>query len=151
MKKLFAAFLVSASLLACSNNKEHSENTSSATVEEKHDEHATTEGLVLNNGAKWKADSPTVRNVAMLQETVEKANTGSLENYQQAAGQLQDGLNKMIKECKMKGADHDALHQWLEPLLTKNKALQTATTVENASAIFSDIRKQVSLFPNYFE
>jgi hypothetical protein len=151
MKKLFAAILITASLLACSNNKEHSEHTGSAAVEEKHEDHATTGGLVLNNGAKWKADSPTVRNVALLQETVDKANSGSLENYQQAAGQLQDGLNKMIKECKMKGADHDALHQWLEPLLAKSKVLQTATTVENASAIFSDIRKQVSLFPTYFE
>jgi phage-related tail protein len=31
----------------------------------------------------------------------------SLSDFQTAAGELQTGLDKMIKECRMQGADHD--------------------------------------------
>ena len=32
----------------------------------------------------------------------------------------------------MKGPDHDALHQWLEPLLEETKVLKNTTKVESA-------------------
>ena len=69
-------------------------------------------------------------NVALLKVIVSGTKKENLENYIQTAEQLHDGLNKMINECKMKGADHDALHQWLEPLLKETKEMKNATEVK---------------------
>ena len=57
----------------------------------------------------------------------------------------------MVNECKMKGADHEALHHWLEPVMKKTKELKSANSVENARTIFDEIEKQINLFPQYFE
>ncbi len=51
----------------------------------------------------------------------------------------------------MKGADHEALHHWLEPVMKKTKELKSANSVENARTIFDEIEKQINLFPQYFE
>ena len=152
MKKVAVTLLATGFLLACNPVSDHSENTPSKQPGEKHQEHGKkSEALVLNNGVKWKADSTTILNVAILQNIVTNAKKESLENYHQAAGQLEDGLNKMVKECKMKGADHDALHKWLEPLMVKTKELKKEAIVENAATLLSEIEKQVALFPQYFE
>jgi hypothetical protein len=57
----------------------------------------------------------------------------------------------MVTECKMKGADHEALHQWLEPLMEKTRELKKVSNVENAATLLSEIGKQLALFPQYFE
>ena len=90
-------------------------------------------------------------NVEILQNIIAAAKKESLENYLQTAAGLQDGLNKMVVECKMKGADHEALHHWLEPLIEKTKALKNANNIENAGTIFGEIENQINLFPQYFE
>jgi hypothetical protein len=152
MKKILAALIVTGFLMAC-NSKNDSENSAApdtaAETQHKNAEKAT--GLVLNNGAKWKADSTTLLNVQSLQNIISNAKKESVKNYSQTATQLQDGLNKMINECKMKGADHDALHQWLEPIIEKTKDLKNAANVENASAILIEVENRINLFPQYFE
>lgn len=75
----------------------------------------------------------------------------NLENHLKIAASLQDGLNKMVSECKMKGADHEALHHWLEPIMEKTKELKNANSIETARTIFGEIEKQLNLFPQYFE
>ena len=57
----------------------------------------------------------------------------------------------MIKQCTMKGADHDALHLWLEPLMKKEKELGESSTVDKAISILHELETQVNLFPQYFE
>ena len=152
MRKVLATLLAAGFLLACNPGREHSENASSKQPAEKHQEHERKlGGLVLNNGVKWTADSNTRVNVALLQDIVNNAKKENIEEYHQTAGQIQDGLNKMVKECKMKGADHDALHQWLEPLMEKNKELTSETIIENAATLLTGIESQLALFSQYFE
>jgi len=147
--KILTILLVTTLLLACNTGNDKEKAT---TVTEKHTEHAgQATDLVLNNGVKWKADSTTVFNVALLQNIISLAKKESLENYHQAATTLQDGLNKMISECKMKGADHEALHHWLEPLMERTKALKNASSIESAKTISGEIEKQLNLFSEYFE
>ena len=129
-EKVFAIALLSGILLAC-NNFGQTENKETDTAGETGHQYQTkTERLELNNGVKWKADSITMSNVAALKVIVSGTKKENLENYIQTAEQLHDGLNKMINECKMKGADHDALHQWLEPLLKETKEMKNATEVK---------------------
>src|SRR4051812_34369337 len=75
--------------------------------------------LVLNHGAKWKVDKPTSNNVGHLQQIVKAGNVKTLKDYHQTGKALQAGITTMIKECRMQGADHLALHKWLEPLMQK--------------------------------
>lgn len=151
MKYVFLVLLSTGMLLACRSVNDRKENApadSVATTQEQHAEHA--EGLALNNGAKWQADSTTRVNVTLLQRTITDAKTAKTVNYLQTAAALQEGLNKMVKECTMQGPDHDALHQWLEPLMEKVKTLKQADTAEKASAILADIEKHLDLFTQYF-
>lgn len=152
MKKLLVLLLAFGYLVACNSHSEHKSNADSAAVDQSHEEHnKPSEGLVLNNGAKWKSDSTTMVNVALMQTTVANAKKENPLNYTQAATQLQDGLNKMVKECTMKGPDHDALHQWLEPLIKQVKELSKATSTEAASAQLNEIEQQLNLFAQFFE
>ena len=109
--------------------------------------------LSLNNGAKWKADKSTNKHVKTLQATTDnfiKSNHTSLADYQYMADELQGGIEKMINECRMKGADHDVLHKWLHPLLRQVKALKTAPATGEATQAFEKIKQQLSLYNKYF-
>lgn len=152
MKKILTVLLATGLILACNSGTDNEKSTAIDPASETHheqEEKAT--GLALNNGAKWKADSTTLLNVTLLQNIVAGTKKESPGNYMQTAAQLQDGLNKMVNECKMKGADHDALHQWLEPLLEKTKDLKNVTSNEDAAAILHEIENHISLFTQYFE
>lgn len=152
MKQILTILLATSLLLACNAGNEKEKITTTEPAAETiadHAEQAT--GLALNSGARWKADSTTLLNVALLQKIVSGTKKESLENHLKIAASLQDGLNKMVSECKMKGADHEALHHWLEPIMEKTKELKNANSIETARTIFGEIEKQLNLFPQYFE
>ena len=149
MKIIQIMLLATGLLLACNSKTESPSTVEPAAEIHAPDDHAS--GLVLNNGAKWKADLSTIGNVDLLQKVVSGAKKESLDNYLQTAAQLEAGLNKMVSECKMQGADHDALHQWLEPLMEKARDLKKVTSTETAATLLTEIDKQVNLFSQYFE
>ncbi len=152
MKQILSILLATNLFLACNVANEKEKTSATEPVVKSDTEHLEpATGLVLNNGAKWKADSTTALNVALLKKIISGTNKETLQNYSQTAIELQDGLNKMISECKMKGADHEALHHWLEPLMEKTKELKKANNIENAKTIFGEIEKQINLFSQYFE
>ena len=75
----------------------------------------------------------------------------NLEDYQKTAKTIQTGINKMISECKMQGADHEALHHWLEPLMEMNKKLADVASADEGKELFGAIRKQIGKYGYYFE
>src|SRR5512135_2820378 len=102
MKKIISILLVTALLTACDSNKGNEQKPSADTVSEKHEEYEEKAGVLqLNNGAKWKIDSVTAVNVGLLKTIVSEAKANKPANYAETAAKLQDGLNKLIKECKM--------------------------------------------------
>lgn len=149
MKKSLFILLSASLLFACNQAPDKS-------TEDKHVIHdikQTTE-LALNNGTKWKADSVTSHNVANLRGIADDFKTEpapSVSNYQKLSVDLNTGLNKMIKECKMTGADHDALHKWLQPILEENAELKNSSDTEIAGTIFKSIDKRLDNYINYFE
>lgn len=152
MKKALTLLLATGFLFACNSGSNDKKSAVADTSIQNHKEHEVqSAGLLLNNGAKWKADSTTLLNVALLQAIVSNVKKESLEDYRQTVTRLQDGLNKMVNECKMKGPDHEALHHWLEPLMEKTKEIKNAHSIEDAGIISGEIEKQMSLFPKYFE
>ena len=151
MKKLFYLFAASIILFACNQGSNKTES----------DEHATHEAttpndtaLSLNNGAKWKADSVTNHNVVNLKNIADMFRIEpfpSLTNYQVLGGDLNTGLNKMIKECKMSGPDHDMLHKWLEPVITETNQLKSVTDTAQGRKIFRSIDARIDNYRNFFE
>lgn len=149
MKKSFFLLLCTALLFSCNQSQEKSktETHSSHSIE------ATSE-LSLNNGAKWKADSVTNHNVTNLRSIADDfklKSATSIGDYQKLSGNLNTGLNKMIKECKMTGSDHDALHIWLEPVLKENAELKNSSVKAMAAETFKSLDKRLDTYFNYFE
>lgn len=108
----------------------------------------------IEPGTKWKADSSTNNNVANLKSILIKfdaANNKSVDAYKQLGNELQAGLDKMIKECKMGGADHDALHKWLEPLIKQVNDLKSSADEKSAEAKTTEIREQLNVYSQFFE
>lgn len=149
MKKFLFLLLSTSLLFACNQGQE----------KPKTDEHSThymeqTSELALNNGTKWIADSVTNYNVTNLRSITDDFKTKpapSVSDYQKLSNDLTTGLNKMIKECKMTGADHDALHIWLEPVLKENAELKNTAYTEIAGNIFKSIDKRLDNYNNYFD
>ena len=152
MIKIITFLVISGFLLACHTENHKDQNTAIASTAGNHAEHAekATE-LTLNHGAKWKADSTTVANITLLQNIVSIAKKENLENHLQTADALQEGLNKMVRECKMKGADHEALHIWLEQMIAMINDFKNVTSVEIAKVSLDEIEKHINLFSQYFE
>jgi hypothetical protein len=112
------------------------------------------EKLVLNKRAKWKVDQTTDVNVKNVKAILQRFNGGaerSLTGYHKLAADLQSGLDKMIKECRMKGPDHVALHKWLEPLMERVTKLKQATTIRSAMKSFQTVKLQLNRYDQYFE
>lgn len=108
----------------------------------------------LNDGAKWKADASTNENVANLKSIIDRFKTNedpAVEDYHAFQASFTDGISKMVKECKMQGADHDALHVWLEPMMKDNKEMKDLDSKESLAASFNTLNQRVDIYPQYFE
>ena len=155
MKKLFALPVIGMMLLSCNEqNHNHKHDKAEAAAVEKQHQETGPENLELNNGQKWKADSSTNQNVIFLLTVIDKFTAGtdkSLPAYGITAAELQGGLDKMISECRMKGPDHDALHQWLEPLIGEVAKLKQSATDAGAAGQMEKIDAQVKRYAQYFE
>ena len=147
MKKILLLSSFALLLFACNSS-------SNKTDEHADHSHSEMNELTLNNGAKWKSDSTTNHNVVNLKTIADNFRIKpfpAVNDYQLLGNDLKDGLDKMIKECKMTGADHEALHQWLNPLLKENNELKNVTDTSVARSVFKSIDKQLDEYHNYFE
>ena len=154
MKILWVIAVSSFLAVSCGNDHQSTDKKEVTSENVKHEHDPDASKLELNNGARWKADSSTDNNVKDLQAIVDKFNNGiarSIDAYHSTGIELQAGLNKMISECKMKGADHDALHKWLEPLMSEIASLQKSTNEHEAANVIKQIGEQLKLYPQYFE
>jgi hypothetical protein len=112
------------------------------------------EKLVLNNGAKWKVDKTTRDNVAALLQIVKTEDVKTvkmLKDYKRAGIALQNGITKMLRECRVKGPDHHALHQWIEPLIDHVNRINQATNAASAGKLFKTIHNRLNQFYLYFQ
>lgn len=137
------------SLMAC-NQHEHGtsthQHTSDSSISAK-DVKIT--ALELNRGAKWKLDEPTRQNMTGIRQIIDSAASEPVINNNKLAGKLEESTNKLISECRMKGKDHDMLHQWLEGYLGSLKQLKEAKDTDTVS--FKALNDQLLVFHDYFE
>jgi hypothetical protein len=150
---LFIIILTGA-LLACTNMLNAKNTPIINPFASRHQHETSSEKLVLNNGAKWKVDHTTNNNVNNIKQILKRFDNGtdrSLKAYKKAGDHLQNGLTKMIKECRMQGPDHLALHKWLEPLMAQVVKLKQASTNAAAAHSINFIQLQLSHYNQFFE
>ena len=143
--------------LACTNQNKTS-LTDTVQTEAVHG-HSTIEEapaveLALNKGSKWQSDKSTwvhAANLNALVETFQKKENADLETYQVFAAAMQEELGGLVKDCKMKGAEHEALHLWLEPIMKDVNDLKKAGTAEEGKHISENLTANVQKFSQYFE
>lgn len=149
MKKIIFIFAVTLFLYSCGSDSGKKETTESIS----HEHHDST-ALTLNNGAKWKADSITNQNVVNLKAIADNFKIKpfpTVVEYRVLGNDLSDGLNTMIQQCKMTGADHEALHHWLEPVLNDTKELKNVSDTATGRSVFNSLDKQIDSYHTYFE
>lgn len=147
--------LVILSLIAisCSNNASQVE--ANAKDEDEHEQHemATTRDsttLQLNDGAKWKADDATRKNVAAIVKVITGSSNTGEKNRTLFTRQFRAKVDTLLQQCKMKGPDHDALHAWLEQVLQDLKKVERADKDEYQTS-YARLKTDVERFYIFFE
>jgi hypothetical protein len=153
MKKYIFILLGFGFLAACNNEVDHAEHKTSieAPTPAAHNEETV---LALNDGKKWDSDETSNINVAALKKVLDEfdeKNATTVKDYNVAATNLKGVLDTLIKECRMKGADHDALHAWLEPLMKDVNDLNKTTTEDEAKNLLDQIEERLNEYNKYFE
>ena len=143
MKQLLIIFL--AVFVSCTNQAapEQQENKSA------HDHMDTLATTPLNNGNKWKADEVTKKNVAAMAQVLADTKYAEASNSKLLYTNLQARIDTLVKECGMKGPEHDALHVWLEKVLKDLKEVKEGDDEYNEA--YATLRKDVASFYQSFE
>lgn len=137
-------FFTSLFFLACTNVPQEKAESSTD-----HQHSDSTSILQLNNGAKWKTDEATRKNVAAIEQVVNDSSYATGKNRAQFANQLQVRLDTLVQQCKMTGPDHDALHVWLENVIHDLKEIKEDEDEYNKR--YTALKKDVESFNDYFE
>jgi len=141
-------------LASCTSNNNSAIVTEKNTVDTNTISDApVTETIALQKDGKWNADAATNKNVSQLQTMAAQLNEKprtTVNDYHAVSAALQTGLNQLVKECTMKGTDHDALHLWLEPVLSETKALKDVSDVVTGERLFHSIRTRLLDYNLYF-
>lgn len=143
MKQLL--IMVLAACISCTSQQtaeQHENNTSN----DNQDEVVT---VPLNSGAKWKADEATKKNVAAMVQVVSDSTYADAGKRKQLCANLKTKIDTLVKECSMKGAEHDALHVWLEKVLKDLKELKEDD--DEYSEAYAALKKDIANFYQSFE
>jgi len=146
-------------LFSCNSSGDKTIQTADTAIKENHAEYegehekASASGLSLNNGAKWQTDKSTRTHVSGLMDSLHAFNAKPPEDhdaYKLFATSMQKEMEGLIKNCKMKGPDHEALHLWLHPVLQDIKNLGTTVTAEQGKKATEKLSRDIEKFNQYF-
>lgn len=148
MRKLFYYLAVQLALTACGNNNP-AEDSHKATDHSSHStgHSVTTPGLTTDQGKKWKADEATIQGIRQMAATAAAGRAGTLKN-QTLTDSLKANFAEIFKKCTMKGAAHDQLHLYLQPLKLELDAL--ANGADEVQSLHT-IQDHLAKFDQYFE
>lgn len=141
-------------VLACKNDHATGQNAGTSSTDKSVERNQSMGTPSLKNGVRWKADSNTNKNVRILLTMVQKFNADpdkSVKAYNNVAKEMEEALNNIVTDCRMQGSAHEALHQWLEPLIQKVSELRKTSKHAEGAQLWATIQNQVILYTRYFE
>ena len=102
-----------------------------------------------NPGAiKWKADLTTKMNVGLMLKVMTERRYLDVSERKNLSSALSSRIDVLVKECRMQGPDHEALHKWLENVIDKMKHLEKGTGYKKS---VEELRGQIESFYFLFE
>jgi hypothetical protein len=155
--KTLIILLIATYAISCGNNPEtdhddggHDQHHEKA--EDKHEEKVEDEfALDLNNGNPWSANIETTEGIGNMVVLVDSfTDTESVEAYSILSNHLSSTLNTILKECTMDGEAHNNLHTYLYPMFDMIEGIGS-TDLETCKVSYSELKAQLSEYPNYFE
>lgn len=157
MTKKIVTGLMIFSFFACNQANQEGNGASAGTAPV--EEHAPAEEthaaeLTLNKGSKWNTDESTrlhAANLMALTSAFNKKEVTSIAGYHSLAADLQKELGALVKDCRMKGADHEALHLWLSPVMKQTADLKAAVTPDEGKKITAHLTSDIQKFNQYFQ
>lgn len=144
--------LFSLSLTACKDNKVDDPN-SIEMVERTlaQDERPFWErDIKLDNGDQWHANSETTEGITNMLQLVKEFRSESVENYRELGEALANEKDELIQKCTMKGASHDNLHVYLQPLISKIAELEQVQTPAEGQRLVAEINNHLNAYHRYF-
>jgi hypothetical protein len=143
MKKILIVLLVTT--VSCTSQESGKTKGKSTSHAQQH----TAVTVPLNNGDKWKADDATKQNVAVIAQIVNDNNYRAADKRKQLSAALQSQIDTLIKQCRMKGPEHDALHVWLERVLKDMKELKKED--DEYKEVYAALKTDIEAFYATFE
>jgi hypothetical protein len=107
-------------------------------------------GLQLNNGARWKTDDATRKNVDKLTELLKDSRYLEVKNRTELVQKAQAGIDTLVQLCRMTGPDHEALHVWLKKVLHDINKLKEGQD-DDYKKSYATLKKDVESFSEFFE
>ena len=153
MKYLFIA-AVTLFFYSCSegehSTESHDHGHDHGTEAHSHDEAATTE---INTSGKWIANVETYDAFNNMNQVIKGfwESSEDTRNYAYLSEELSYQTDYMIKNCSMKGEDHDELHKILHPVLTEIETIKNAPSYEEADASIKKIEELIATFFEKFD
>lgn len=151
--KFYIAAIMPLMLFSCNEANETKKDKMTEYLQPAHKHEENETGLSLNNGEKWQTDESTKGHVVKLDSILAGfRNTGKddVENYKILADELQAELNVLVADCKMKGPDHEALHQWLMPFMKDVAELKKVSSQVHGKHGIEQITSKLGEFNKYF-
>lgn len=137
--------LITVAFAACTNQVKTEQAKNENEKEQEHTETAVT----LNNGSKWKADEVTKKNVYEMARVVNDSIYADAAKRKQLYATLQTKIDTLVTQCRMQGAEHDALHAWLTNVLKDMKELKEEDGEYNK--VYAELKKDIEDFNALFE
>ena len=143
MKKLI--IILTIAVTSCTGQVKTDERES----ESSHEKENTESVLQLNNGSKWKADDATKKNVAAILQVIKDSSYSDKSKRMELHANLQTKIDLLVKECRMKGEEHEMLHVWLRKILKDIKELKGED--HEYLAVYEALKKDIESFYAFFE
>ena len=100
---------------------------------------------------KWQTDSATRLHVLNLHKIVSADDPQAADACQELSENISAEINALLRDCRMKGDAHEALHQWLESFMESNAQLKQSGAAEEAARQVSSMRQQLDQYTKTFE
>ncbi len=145
LKLIGLTFIVVSVFVSCSNDSKPEENK-----ETKH-EVEQVEGLTLNNGEKWEANSETHKGMTQIKTIIENMDALTLDDYHLMGNKCDEQTTFIISNCSMGGEAHNQLHHVLHPILDDIDSLITSKDIESAEKAFYSLEKNIKDYFSFFK
>lgn len=136
--------------LACNSNKR--ESAAAITVELHPEEEllAWEKEMELDRGSRWIANRETTAGIKRMSTIIENSSSSTVDEYKELGDSLISEINILISKCTMKGASHDNLHIFLEPLVIKAAQLEQTFSKEEGARLISELEQHLQAYRKYF-